>query len=30
MSIIINKEDRTYTLVTKNTMYQMKVDERGV
>ena len=30
MSIIINNVDKTYTLVTKSTMYQMKVDELGV
>ncbi|MBO4983262.1 MAG: alpha-galactosidase [Clostridia bacterium] len=30
MSILINNEDKTYTLLTKNTMYQMKVDETGV
>ena len=29
MSILINNVDKTYTLVTKNTMYQMKVDELG-
>ena len=27
---LINNEDKTYTLLTKNTMYQMKVDEIGV
>jgi len=30
MAIIINNVDKTYTLTTKNTMYQMKVDELGV
>lgn len=30
MSIIVNKEHNTYTLVTQNTMYQMKVDKLGV
>ena len=30
MAIIINNVDKTYTLTTKNTMYQMKVDETGV
>ena len=30
MAIIFNNVDKTYTLTTKNTMYQMKVDERGV
>ena len=30
MAILINNVDKTYTLVTKNTMYQMKVDETGV
>ena len=29
MAIIINNVDKTYTLVTKNTMYQMKVDKLG-
>lgn len=29
MSIIRNEADRTFTLVTKNTMYQLKVDEIG-
>ncbi len=30
MAIIFNNVDKTYTLTTKNTMYQMKVDECGV
>ena len=30
MAIIYNDADKTYTLTTKNTMYQMKVDELGV
>ena len=30
MAIIRNDTDKTFTLVTKNTMYQMKVDEIGV
>lgn len=30
MAIIINNQDKTYTLVTRNTMYQMKVDDLGV
>ena len=30
MAVIINNVDKTYTLTTKNTMYQMKVDELGV
>ncbi|MBO5374393.1 MAG: alpha-galactosidase, partial [Clostridia bacterium] len=30
MAIIRNNTDNTFTLVTKNTMYQMKVDDRGV
>ena len=30
MAIIINNVDKTYTLTTKNTMYQMKVDALGV
>ena len=29
MSIFFNEADKTYTLYTKNTMYQMKVDELG-
>lgn len=30
MAILINNKDKTYTLTTKNTMYQMKVDELNV
>ena len=30
MAIIINENDKTYTLYTNNTMYQMKVDNLGV
>ncbi|MBQ8163227.1 MAG: alpha-galactosidase [Clostridia bacterium] len=30
MAIIENKKDQTYTLYTKNTMYQMKVNEIGM
>ena len=30
MSIIENKQDKTYTLYTKNTMYQMKVNSVGM
>ena len=30
MAIVFNSVDKTYTLTTKNTMYQMKVDECGV
>lgn len=30
MSIIFNEKDKTYTLYTKSTMYQMKIDELGV
>ena len=30
MAIIINNVDKTYTLTTKNTMYQMKVDKYGI
>ena len=30
MAILYNRNDKTYTLVTKNTMYQMKVDESGI
>ena len=30
MAIFYNENDRTYTLTTKNTMYQMKVDSRNV
>lgn len=29
MAIVINDTDKTYTLYTKNTMYQMKVDDLG-
>ncbi|MBQ9704271.1 MAG: alpha-galactosidase, partial [Clostridia bacterium] len=30
MAIFYNENDRTYTLTTKNTMYQMKIDSRNV
>ncbi|MBQ2735921.1 MAG: alpha-galactosidase [Clostridia bacterium] len=30
MAIFENKQDKTFTLYTKNTMYQMKVDDFGV
>lgn len=30
MAILFNQQDKTYTLTTKNTMYQMKVDECGI
>lgn len=30
MAIYINKEDKTYTLTTENSMYQMKVDNYGI
>ena len=29
MSVFENKQDKTFTLTTKNTMYQMKVDSYG-
>ena len=30
MAIVFNKQDNTFTLHTKNTTYQMKVDQYGV
>ena len=30
MSVLINKNDKTYTLYTNSSMYQMKVDGKGV
>ena len=30
MAIYINKEDKTFTLTTNNSMYQMKVDKYGI
>ncbi len=30
MSVLINKNDQTYTLYTNSSMYQMKVDGKGI
>ena len=30
MAIVIEKDDRLFTLCTKNSMYQMKADDKGI
>ena len=30
MAIVFDKENRLFTLCTKNSMYQMKADDKGI